>query len=630
MMFRTGLILVWLAWTTGHVHAQYVLQFTATWCQPCRQIEPTIARLRAEGCDIRAVDIDQRPDLKASYRVASVPTFIGISAGGKVIGRMDGFQGVTKLRQLCAAAAAKRTVSAGSTGGGEPYRTRNFVVTDDNDQAAPVVAEAAEYFRRQHWLDWFGHEPPGDWETPCTVTVRANNQEGGSTSFGFDGGQAFGFQGTWNCGSRATSTVVPHEVMHTVWASEMGYATPRWLDEGIATSVESPDSQANWWQMAHELAAGQELLPLRELCTTGEYSPRSYAQGVTLVTFLMEQPAGRRGLVALGFEGRSGDWDAAFRSVYRMTPEQVHVAYCGWLQRQPRRGPLFRLIAGIRHRWWERRWQPCEPIAGPLVPVQPVPSQNPTPAPGGGDPWRTGPPDYDPAQTSQPLPQTSIAAPQPSPGGGVAPRTYVEPPGQFAPPATSWPTPVVAPSSAPGPAPAAEPPAPSLSPLVPVVETAAKFTLTQLLLAAGVPTGGATIAALLLWRLGRRGVQSARSGGSQRAGPFADAATVAESRDRGGGAAAADGSFRYEHFDQQPIERDSSEGEQLLRLSALEGRDPLQDAIAGRIIRSRLDTLADGTGDASHRAWARDLRNEINDEFNKIAPTKFTMQAPAT
>jgi hypothetical protein len=79
--------------------------------------------------------------------------------------------------------------------------------------------------------------------------------------------------------------------------------------------------------------------------------------------------------------------------------------------------------------------------------------------------------------------------------------------------------------------------------------------------------------------------------------------------------AAADESF--------PIERDDREARELLRLSQLEGRDPLQDALAGRLALDRLDALAEGDADAHHATWADRLRRELREKFNEIAPTKF-------
>lgn len=77
----------------------------------------------------------------------------------------------------------------------------------------------------------------------------------------------------------------------------------------------------------------------------------------------------------------------------------------------------------------------------------------------------------------------------------------------------------------------------------------------------------------------------------------------------------------------QPIERDDEEARQLLRLSQLEGRDPLQDAVAGRIALDRLDAVADGDADPQQAEWADQLRRELRERFNEIAPTKFTVQA---
>ena len=89
-----------------------------------------------------------------------------------------------------------------------------------------------------------------------------------------------------------------------------------------------------------------------------------------------------------------------------------------------------------------------------------------------------------------------------------------------------------------------------------------------------------------------------------------------------GEASAADAAsrFREQH---QPIERDDDEARQLLRLSQLEGRDPLQDAVAGRIALDRLDATADGDADPDKAHWADELRRELRERFNEIAPTKF-------
>lgn len=75
-----------------------------------------------------------------------------------------------------------------------------------------------------------------------------------------------------------------------------------------------------------------------------------------------------------------------------------------------------------------------------------------------------------------------------------------------------------------------------------------------------------------------------------------------------------------------PVERDDREARELLRLSQLEGRDPLQDALAGRIALDRLDSIAEGEGDSPQATWADRLRRELRDRFNEIAPTKMTVK----
>jgi hypothetical protein len=74
----------------------------------------------------------------------------------------------------------------------------------------------------------------------------------------------------------------------------------------------------------------------------------------------------------------------------------------------------------------------------------------------------------------------------------------------------------------------------------------------------------------------------------------------------------------------QPIERDDREARELLRLSQLEGRDPLQDAIAGRLALDRLDAVAEGD-DPDRAGWADELRRELRERFNDIAPTKWDL-----
>ena len=80
--------------------------------------------------------------------------------------------------------------------------------------------------------------------------------------------------------------------------------------------------------------------------------------------------------------------------------------------------------------------------------------------------------------------------------------------------------------------------------------------------------------------------------------------------------AAARGSATF-----RPLDRDLDEARQLLRLSGLEGRDPLQDAALGRLAIDRLDADADSDRNPAKAKWADQLRRELKERFNEIAPT---------
>ncbi len=56
-----------------------LLDFTATWCGPCRMQKPILEELEKEFGDkveIKEVDVDQNQELAAKYGIRVVPTLI--------------------------------------------------------------------------------------------------------------------------------------------------------------------------------------------------------------------------------------------------------------------------------------------------------------------------------------------------------------------------------------------------------------------------------------------------------------------------------------------------------------------------------------------------------------------------
>lgn len=71
-----------------------VVEFGATWCRPCRQLEPILQKLGQEwgGKAVLAhVDVDESANLAVKFGVMSVPTVI-LFKGGQAVARLSGFQ----------------------------------------------------------------------------------------------------------------------------------------------------------------------------------------------------------------------------------------------------------------------------------------------------------------------------------------------------------------------------------------------------------------------------------------------------------------------------------------------------------------------------------------------------------
>ncbi|XP_078035948.1 thioredoxin [Augochlora pura] len=79
-----------------------IVDFFATWCNPCRMLTPRIESVIAEKQGkvlLAKVDIDENSDLALDYEVGSVPVLIAMK-DGKVLERVVGLQDVDKLKQF--------------------------------------------------------------------------------------------------------------------------------------------------------------------------------------------------------------------------------------------------------------------------------------------------------------------------------------------------------------------------------------------------------------------------------------------------------------------------------------------------------------------------------------------------
>lgn len=79
-----------------------VVEFWATWCQPCKRLEPILEQLTEEaqgGFRLARVDVDDNPNLALRYGVRSVPTVKAISQG-QVVGEFAGLQPEVRIREF--------------------------------------------------------------------------------------------------------------------------------------------------------------------------------------------------------------------------------------------------------------------------------------------------------------------------------------------------------------------------------------------------------------------------------------------------------------------------------------------------------------------------------------------------
>lgn len=61
-----------------------LLDFSATWCGPCKQLEPIVEQIAEEyhgRLKVGAIDVEESPDTSVRFGVLSVPTLILLKNG---------------------------------------------------------------------------------------------------------------------------------------------------------------------------------------------------------------------------------------------------------------------------------------------------------------------------------------------------------------------------------------------------------------------------------------------------------------------------------------------------------------------------------------------------------------------
>ncbi|NUL04188.1 thioredoxin [Streptomyces lunaelactis] len=78
-----------------------LVEFTADWCGPCRQLAPVLSALASEEADrlkVVQLDVDTNPEITTRYAVLSMPTLM-VSREGEPVKSMVGARPKRRLLQ---------------------------------------------------------------------------------------------------------------------------------------------------------------------------------------------------------------------------------------------------------------------------------------------------------------------------------------------------------------------------------------------------------------------------------------------------------------------------------------------------------------------------------------------------
>ena len=235
------------------------------------------------------------------------------------------------------AGAHAHAMPGGPQGAGQ---SENFIVLCNDPGLARTVSQEAEKLRKELAVHWLGEEIP-NWSRRCPihVTSGATLGAGGETRFSLYNGNV----GDWHMSVQGTperilDSVLPHEITHTILASHfapLNTHVPRWADEGACTTVEHDSEQGKHKSHLVQFLSTGRGLSFNRMFSLKDYPSDIlplYAQGHSVVEFLIAQGGPRKFVQFLEDGMQSQRWESAIRRAYGYeTLGQLQIKWNQWI-----------------------------------------------------------------------------------------------------------------------------------------------------------------------------------------------------------------------------------------------------------------------------------------------------------
>lgn len=139
-------VIMWGAVASQAVAADYVLiDFTASWCGPCRQMEPVMKQLVDQGWIVRQIDVDREPHHAGRWKVERLPTLIVLADGeevDRIVGAADAAELTAHLARLTGRGVASQPATSSTAT--SPSAISPFTSQDPAAEANLSAAAASE------------------------------------------------------------------------------------------------------------------------------------------------------------------------------------------------------------------------------------------------------------------------------------------------------------------------------------------------------------------------------------------------------------------------------------------------------------------------------------------------------